>query len=93
MLRQSVRSDAPGEQPLDRKKRTKVELLNLKLVTNEQTTQSRPQGAIEALALSPTISAPPKLVQKRVALHLDVDAVLARSLPKVVGTVQKVRKN
>lgn len=66
-----------------------MKLANLTIVPNEQTTQKSVAAVIED-ALPPPIqavsadSAPPRTVR-----HLDVDKVLARSLPKLSEDFEK----
>lgn len=69
-----------------------MEILNLKLVTDEQVTQSQPQAAMEVLADIPLNLEAPKLIRTRTPMHLNVDAVLARSLPKLTVGSQKSGK-
>jgi hypothetical protein len=62
-----------------------MELANSRLVNDEQTTQNRARAAIEAYTAKSDqgISSGPIPVSH--PRHLDVDAVLARSLAKVVS--------
>ena len=67
-----------------------MKLASLKIVTNEQTTQSAailedaPAPPIYAVALEPRA---PRRVRR-----LDVDGVLARSLPKTLAEVLPLRR-
>jgi hypothetical protein len=70
---------------LRREERRNMALANVKVIKDEQTTQNRVRAAIEAhiSKFDERISA--GLIQVSRGRRLDVDAVLARSLPKVVG--------
>lgn len=62
-----------------------MKLSNLKIVTNEQTTQ-RSVAAIIEDALPPPIHAVSESpVPRRTVRRLDVDGVLARSVPKTLA--------
>lgn len=56
----------------------------LKIVTREQPTATRVPATIEDI-LPPPINAVAREPRRGRGLHLDVDEVLARSLPKVAG--------
>lgn len=64
-----------------------MKLTSLKIVTNEKTAQTAVAAIIE--------DAPPPLIHAvdpmppRIVRHLDVDGVLARSLPKVAEGFEK----
>lgn len=63
-----------------------MKLASLKIATNKQTTQSA--AAIED-TLPPVIHAGPGQKPPRIVRHLNVDEVLARSLPKVAEDFKK----
>jgi hypothetical protein len=58
---------------------------NLILIKDEQTTQNRARAAIEAYSVKSVERIDPRPIPVRKGRHLDVDAVLARSLAKVVS--------
>jgi hypothetical protein len=58
---------------------------NLILIRDEQTTQNRARAAIEAYSVKPDERISTEPIPVRKGRHLDVDAVLARSLAKVVS--------
>ena len=60
-------------------------LANLRAIKEESTTQNRARAAVQAYASKSDERISPGLNRVRRGRHLDVDAVLARSLPKVVG--------
>jgi hypothetical protein len=60
-------------------------LTNLRVVNDEPTTQSRAQAAIESYNAKSNERAVSQPISIRKGRHLDVDEVLARSLPKVAG--------
>ena len=60
-------------------------LANLREIEEEQTTHDRARAAIEAYALKSVELNDPRPMPVSNGRHLDVDAVLARSLPKVVS--------
>jgi len=59
-------------------------LANLR-IKEERTTQDRARAAIEAYAVKSVERIDPRPIPIPGRRHLDVDAVLARSLPKVVS--------
>ena len=59
-------------------------LANLR-IKEERTTQDRARAAIEAYAVKSVERIDPRPIPISGGRHLDVDAVLARSLPKVVS--------
>jgi hypothetical protein len=62
-----------------------MELANSRVIKDEQTTQNHARAAIDAYTANSDeriISGPNPVSQRR---HLDVDAVLARSVRKVVS--------
>jgi hypothetical protein len=60
-------------------------LTNLKMVYDEPTNQTRAQAAIDSYNAKSNERAVLPPVSIRKGRHLDVDEVLARSLPKVAG--------
>jgi hypothetical protein len=64
-----------------------MKLASLKIVTNEQTTQSA--AVIEDMLPPPIHAVAQKPMPPRIVRHLDVDGVLARSLPKVAEGFEK----
>ena len=60
-------------------------LANLRVTKDEQTTQNRVRAAIEAYTSKFHERISPGLNPVSRGRRLDVDAILARSLPKVVG--------
>lgn len=69
-----------------------METANLKIVTNQQATQSQELPTTAAVSHWPVIREAPKPVPVRLGRHLDVDEVLARSLPKVLGETVTLRQ-
>jgi hypothetical protein len=59
---------------------------NLRIVTDTPPPKIVAQVTIEALAPGPIRGVAPAPIPARRGRHLDVDAVLARSLPKVAET-------
>ena len=60
-------------------------LTNLKVVNDEPTNQTRVQAAIKSYNAKSNERAVSRSPSIRKGRHLDVDEVLARSLPKVAG--------
>lgn len=60
-------------------------LANLRVIKDEQTTQTPARVAIEAYTAKPDEPISPGSGRVSRGRRLDVDAVLARSLPKVAG--------
>jgi hypothetical protein len=60
-------------------------LANLSDIKVERTSQNRARAAIEAYAIRSVERVDPRPMPVSHGRHLDVDAVLARSLPRVVG--------
>jgi hypothetical protein len=60
-------------------------LTNLRVINHERTNQTRAQAAIESYKLESNERAVSQPLAIRKGRHLDVDEVLARSLPKVAG--------
>jgi hypothetical protein len=60
-------------------------LTNLKVIKDEQTPQARAQEAMESYNAESVEPAPARLILIRKGRRLDVDAVLARSLPSLTG--------
>jgi hypothetical protein len=58
---------------------------NLILVKDEQTSQNHERAAIEAYSVKSVERIDPRPIPVSNGRHLDVDAVLARSLAKVVS--------
>ena len=58
---------------------------NLILIKDEQTNQHRARAAIEAYSTKSEQRIRPEPIPVREGRHLDVDAVLARSLARVVS--------
>ena len=59
---------------------------NLKVIKDERSTQTREQAAIESNNARSDEQAKPGLILIRKGRHLDVDAVLARSIPSLTET-------
>jgi hypothetical protein len=62
-----------------------MKLASLKIVTNEQTTQSA--AVIEDTLPPPIHAVAQKPMPPRIVRRLDVDAVLARSVPKTLDEI------
>jgi len=60
-------------------------LTNLRVVNDEPTNQTRAHAAIESYKLKSNERAVPQRLSIRKGRRLDVDEVLARSLPKLAG--------
>ena len=68
---------------------------NLRVINDEQTTQVRVQDSIESYEQTFDERDVPRLVVNRKGRHLNVDEVLARSLPRVTdeGRTSGQKKN
>jgi hypothetical protein len=66
-----------------------MKLANLKIVTNEQITQRSVAATIEDALPPPIHAVARKPMRRRTVRRLDVDGVLARSLPKVAEDFEK----
>lgn len=66
-----------------------MKLASLKIVTNEQTTQRSVAAIIEDALPPPIHAVSGEPMPPRRGRHLDVDEVLARSLPKVAEVFEK----
>jgi hypothetical protein len=74
-----------GLELLSANKRRSMALANSIVIKDRQTNQNRAQAAIETYSVKSVERIDPRPVPVSHGHHLDVDAVLARSLPKVVG--------
>ena len=66
-------------------KRNNMAQANLREVEDEQTTQDRARAAIQNYHAKPAKRIGLEPIPLRKGRHLDVDEVLARSLPKTIG--------
>ena len=66
-----------------------MKLAILKIVTNEQTTQDPVPAIIEDALPLPINAVAAEPIRARGGRHLDVDGILARSLPRVAETFRE----
>lgn len=64
-----------------------MKLTSLKIVTNEQTTHTAKAATIEDAVPPPIHAVAPAPLPARIVRRLDVDEVLARSVPKTLDEI------